>query len=109
MEKLVQKSVTFCDECEKESYTHNCLICGKGYCFECRTQHIIEFHHAVFFTGSKDGYYCNTCLNTSIPKEHRAKLAAYRTIAALRVEYSAWCEAFNIRATAAEAALKRID
>ncbi len=106
MKQMVEKQVTFCDGCKEEVYAYPCLVCGTEYCHECKKTHMTEFHHAVFFSGSEDGQYCNTCLSKPIPKEHQAKLAVYRKITALRAEHTAWSKDFRDRTKTAEAALK---
>jgi len=109
MKKTVEREVEFCDICEKEvAYASPCLICGKVLCYECKKTAATEFHHAVYFSGSGDGLYCNECLSKPIPEEHIAVLQAYKTIIALINEATSWGEGFQARSKEAETKLKQL-
>ena len=61
MKKTIKKEVTFCDNCEKETYVEPCLRCGVEHCWKCKEIESVEYGHAVYFQGSGDGYYCKAC------------------------------------------------
>jgi len=110
MKKTIQKQVDCCDACAKEdTYVYACKNCGTEHCYDCRETEGKEYSHAINFSGSGDGYYCNKCdtelTRTKADKSH----AAYRRIEALRNEAKAWGDDFRKRSDQAEAALKALD
>jgi len=109
MKKIVEKEVNICDVCGKEDYcSSKCLICGFEACYDCKKTTMTEFNHAVHFSGSNDGDYCNKCLSQPIPQKHEALLQAYRNIKVLRNESVAWNEDFKIRSEKAEARVEQL-
>lgn len=62
MDKTISKTVKFCDVCKEEAgFVHICLKCGMEHCWNCFKLRMIEYAHAVSFSGTGDGYYCKTC------------------------------------------------
>ena len=102
MEKEIMKKVVFCDNCGKEAtYSFRCVNCGKRYCSDCEQTCITEYQHGVFFSGSGDGYFCNSpdCI---IRPEIKPLLNAYQLIQSLREESNRWNADFRSRCDAAE-------
>lgn len=109
MKKTVEKEVEFCDFCGKEMpFSHECRICGKASCYECDEANLTTFNHAVNFSGSGDGTYCNKCLGKPIPKEHLPLLQAYHGILNLCAEAKAWHLDFDSRTKTAESRVKEL-
>ena len=66
-----------------------------------------EYEHAIHFSGTGDGYFCNKCDND--PPENVKELhQAYRRIQSLRNEEKEWHEHFRVRASVAEEELERL-
>lgn len=109
MKKQKTVSVSYCDECGKETYGDKCLKCGKDWCYYCGEKGLcIEYSHAVYFQGSGDGHYCATC-DAQLKRSGKDKLhSAYVAIAALQGEYQLWSAAFKKRTETAEQALKKL-
>ncbi len=109
MKKLIEKEVTLCDRCGKETYCEQCLGgCGIEHCWECRRERGVEYTHTVHFSGSDDGYYCTLC-NTKLSEQGSDDLHnAYLTIADLRREVKKWSADFETRSDKAEALLKQL-
>ena len=107
MKREVTIEQHFCDVCDKETSSHNaCDHCGKDFCYDCGSAELIEYKHAVHFSGSGDGHYCRAC-DVELTKSRNLKHAAYRKIAALRNEQAGWYEDFKARAVKAEEELKK--
>lgn len=110
MQKQVMKTVHVCDHCGSEECYGNdgCLGCGVEHCYECKKTEGRVYNHAVSFSGSGDGYYCNVCdaklTSDGTDKRHNA----YREIAALRTEAQIWGEDFQRRQKVAEKALSSL-
>lgn len=104
MKKEVIVLQSMCDFCGKQSY-QKCLGCGKDVCWECQKTEGIDFKHAVHFSGSGDGFYCQSCL--SDPKVIETPLLkAYKKIWSLRKESEIWWKEFDERTKAAEIKLQ---
>lgn len=64
MKKLIKRLTTFCDYCKGqiEDYREmECIKCGKHLCPKCQEKHSVTYRHAVYCSGSYDGYYCKKC------------------------------------------------
>lgn len=109
MEKEETTTRHFCDFCGQSSY-NKCLGCGKDICWRCGEEGILakKYPHAVHFSGSEDGVYCNECDRKLTDKPVNALHVAYRKIQALRDEYKGWYQAFDKKATEAEQQLKKL-
>ena len=108
MKKIIQKEVQFCDQCGKETYCGACLCCGIEHCYECREIHGVEYPHAIYFSGSGNGYYCKSC-NAKLAKQNSDVLYnAYLAIAVLRREAERWSLDFKARSDKAESNLKQL-
>lgn len=107
MKKQEMAEIQYCDVCGKKvGYVHACLGCGKEVCFDCRKSHMVEYPPGVYFSGA-DGYFCNEC-NSNPPGKVKIIHAAFKNIASLRVEETAWRVNFQKRCDAAEAYLKEL-
>ena len=106
MKRIIEKEVVFCDSCQKEAYTDTCLRCGVQHCYDCRKTKGVEYKHAVHFSGSGDGYYCNQCdgilYSTGDDKLH----SAYVKIKNLRKESELFYIDFDKRTKKAETILE---
>lgn len=106
-----QKMVTVdvCDTCGADSGYHSkCLICGNAACYECeRKGELIEYEHAVSFSGSGDGHYCKAC-NIAQMKNPSPLFRAFTKIQDLRAESKQFWEDFECRSRAAESNLKAL-
>lgn len=104
--KTVLKEIKVCDLCSSERDTfYKCTGCGKDICYACKEAVVVEYPHAVYFSGSMDGLYCPQCDDRlTLDPLH----IAYRKIAKLRREATAFNEDLRQRADAAESALKAI-
>lgn len=101
-------TVTVCDGCGKDcDYATKCLGCGKAFCYECRKIAGVEYTHAVYFSGSGDGFYCNPC-DARLSTNGNALHSAYRAIKRLRDEAKAWGADFDGRIKESEDRLKRL-
>ena len=108
MKKIIEKEVIFCDQCEKEKYVSKCLYCGVEHCFECAKSHGEEYPHAVYFSGSYDGYYCHSC-NSELTRSRADTLHnMYSEIKRLRAESVGWSLDFKARSNKAETKLKSL-
>ncbi len=108
--KIKEVEVKVCDFCDKdENAREECLSCGKHICYNCKKTAGRVFHHAVYFSGSGDGFFCNQCIAEK-PKNPKVEklLNAYLRIAALRTETELQCTALKERIDKAEAALKEL-
>ena len=108
MKKIIKKEVQICDACQKETYAETCLNCGVEHCWECRKEHGVEYTHALYFSGSGDGYYCNSCHNELSAKPTNKLFNAYSAIADLKQEGNKWQRDFKARSDKAEALLKEL-
>ena len=99
MKKTVKKEVSICDECGKQGCLHECMICGKDYCYECFKVIGIKFSHSVRCSGSGDGEYCAECVEKNSSDE---LIIAYQAIQSLRDECDAYYLQFDKRADAAK-------
>jgi len=108
MKRVIEKEVTICDKCNKETYVRKCLKCGVEHCWDCRQTEGVEYTHSVWSSGSGDGYYCNKC-DTELKKTHSDKLhSAYLTIEDLGIEYNSFIENYDKRAKTAESVIKEL-
>ena len=94
-----------CDFCETESAHSKCGECGKDICYDCKTTAAVEYPHAVYFNGSRDGLYCHDCdERLKYDPLHRA----YAKVTALRRELKGFHDDFTVRYKAAEAEIARL-
>ena len=106
MKKQVIEEQIFCDFCGRQSYAGNdCLKCKMNICWECQKTKAVKYSHAIYFSGSGDGLYCQTC-DAELEKRGDSLHRAYRKIRALIEESNRWNENFEQRKKLAEAELK---
>lgn len=86
----------------------SCDKCGIDHCYDCKQTLGVTYPHAVFFTGSEDGYYCNTCDRILTKDGKNARFQAYQLIGRLRLEHDRFDEDFKRRREQAELALKKL-
>jgi len=108
MKKTVLKEVDCCDVCGKDDYVTACMSCGVDHCYDCSKTEGKKYPHAVNFSGSGDGYYCNTCDHEMAISGGNPLHAAYQKIESLRDETKAWFVDFKKRADSAEEWLSAI-
>lgn len=105
MKKTVTREVECCDECGRElSYETSCMKCGAVYCYDHQKTLMVEFPHAVHFSGSGDGHYCKKCARELESAGTDPLFESYMKIAALRNESERFYTDFHRRAKQAEAA-----
>ena len=110
MKKPVQVEQSFCDVCGKQSSGYCvCNYCGKEFCYDCEKTEAVNYAHAVSFSGSGDGLYCNECDQKLTKSKEDKKHNAYRVIASLDAERAGWYADFKKRLDKAEEALKSMD
>lgn len=107
VKKIVQKEVSICDVCGKEAYVHTCLGCGMDFCWDCSKKDGITYEHAVYFSGTGDGFFCHKC-DANPPKKIEKLHQAYRRIRVLREEQEIWYSDFELRMREAESILADI-
>jgi hypothetical protein len=108
MKKKIEVEIDACDFCNDDDDTYEkCLGCGKHVCYDCQETVGVRMTHGVYFRGSDDGFYCNSCLNddkvVSTPLYR-----AYQKIAFLRTECENWNKGFKERMDSAEAELESL-
>lgn len=108
MKKTVMKEVDCCDVCGKDDYVTACMSCKIDHCYDCGQTHGKRYAHAVHFSGSGDGYYCNTCDNKMTASGGDLLHASYRKIESMRNEEKAWYADFRKRSDSAEERLSAI-
>lgn len=106
-EKLVKISV--CDFCgSEESVFDFCIVCKRDVCYKCNKNNVgKEFKHGVYFSGSGDGFFCNSCM-ANMPLEYQPLFNAYLEVKALRDQQEAWNEGFQKRSKEAEIRLGKL-
>lgn len=102
MEKQVTTTVACCDQCGSTAYRKCDGGCGKDLCTSDKCHRV--YQHAVYFSGSDDGNYCDECME----KPADARRLAYETIGRLRDEHTAFHDDFRLRMEAAEARVKQL-
>lgn len=109
MKRTISKEVVCCDKCYTEiGYSNPCMSCGAELCYECKKKHGVEYNHAVYFSGSGDGFYCNPC-DVKLTKSGKDKRHnAYLAVKSLRDELEAWSVNFKSRQLVAEDVVKRL-
>ena len=101
-------TVHVCHSCGADcDYPYVCGGCGQPFCFSCRDKGI-EYPHAVFFSGSDDGFYCKPCDRKLSRRSSDQVYLAYRKIGELRAEAKRWNEDFEKRTKAAQEELQRL-
>ncbi len=106
MKKKVTKELDVCDWCNTDEPVYNkCSICGKHACYDHKKEYMTEFPHAVCFSGTGDGTYCNECLLKHPPDELRL---AYLEIQRLREEQKQYYKDFERRSKLAEERVKEL-
>lgn len=108
MKKIIEKEVQICDHCRKETYCDTCLNCGVEHCWECRKTDGVEYTHAIYVSGSGDGYYCNSCNSELLQNHSNDVFNAYLVIADLKQEAKRWNRDFKTRSDKAETLLKKL-
>lgn len=110
MKRTVEKVVEICDFCQEQeawSVSYKCRSCGKVACYDCGKRVGTEFPHAVFFSGSDDGFYCVPCQTAPSPAS-APLLRAYREIQAIRAHFKAREVEDKTRIDAAEGEVRRL-
>ena len=102
MKKIIEKEVTICDCCKKENYLDKCLNCGVEHCHNCQKTQGVIFNHAVNFSGSDDGYYCNQCNGELSRSKQDPLYNAYNKIKMLRDEAKKFYSIFDKKRKIAE-------
>ena len=105
--KVIKKEVSFCDECGNEVYVQAGLGCGIEHCEKCRRRRGYEYKHAVPFSGTGDGYFCNKC-DKEPPEKVKELHQAYRRIQSLHNEEKKWHKTFEARVEVAESVLNAL-
>lgn len=107
MKKKITKEVSVCDKCGAEcDYATECVNCGMELCYKCSDKHGVDYAHAVYYTGSGDGFYCNPC-DVNLTKSRKdERHNAYTVIKSLKLELDAWGSDFKKRQEAAEQKVK---
>lgn len=101
--------VEICDFCKENEarYSAHCLRCNAIACYKCQETAGTEYQHAVYFSGSYDGWYCANCV-AALTARPEPLFEAYRQIARLRAEVEVWGEDFKKRSDAAEESLNKL-
>ena len=105
--KVIKTEVSFCDACGLEEHVRVCLGCGVEHCWDCRRKMGHLYRHAVHFSGTGDGYFCNKCDNNP-PEKVKELHQAYKGIQSLRNEELEWHKNFKVRVDAAEGELDKL-
>jgi len=95
-----------CDYCDGEPKQASflCHECGKAACYD-HKEHIHEYRHSVNCMGSGDMEICADC-DQKLTAQGDETLRKFKAIEALREESRAFYEAWQLRAKAAEEAVK---
>jgi hypothetical protein len=107
--KIREKEVIFCDFCNQEAahgLAIKCINCHKHACLNCNKESMTEYSHAVYFSGSDDGHYCNDCDSALTGKD--ALHNAYVEIQKLKEERKKLFDNFDNRSKIAEALIKKL-
>ena len=104
--KLVTTTKITCDICNTaEAYEWSqCLGCGRDLCYDCR----VTYQHAVSFSGSNDGYYCQACDLKFQAGGGDHLWAAYRRIQHIRAERKAFYERSETEGAAVEQTIREL-
>lgn len=112
MKKEKTIEVKVCDVCGDDNHVYEeCLCCEKNFCYDCAKTSGTDYPHAVYASGSGDGYFCHACKETilSTPNHKLYKLLmAYLAITCLRSEMDASYKNFEERSRELEAKLKSL-
>jgi len=109
MKKDIIETKIICDLClpdAVEAY-YKCRQCGEDMCYDCMKGNGVEYKEGVHFSGGFDGEYCVKCDRGLRGKDNKI-YNAYRKIADLRAEESAWHKEFDARRYKAEEELKAL-
>lgn len=107
MRKNKTVEIKVCDFCGSEdSVFDTCLGCRKDVCYNCAKKVGVDYSHAVHFSGSGDGYFCNKC-DQNPPKNMRKLHRLYKQIIELCLESKAFYEDFEKRSHKTEEELER--
>lgn len=108
MKRKITIDELVCDFCGKNKnvYDH-CLSCEKHICLDCSENVGEDFKHGVHFSGSGDGYFCNSCM-AKMPERFQPIFFAYLKIKQLRNEEGLWWKDFQNRSKEAETNLERL-
>ena len=100
--------LTSCDICGSTQCFNRCLECGVDHCFDCRKEHGVEYKHAVYSSGTGDGYYCLACDEQLTHDGNDSLHNAYLEIYSLRQEVEQNYLSFKDRSDKAESMLKKL-
>ena len=108
MKSEVTRTTTTCDFCNSTESTYEaCANCGLDICYDCKKTKGVEYKHAIYFSGSGDGFYCDRC-HSELTAEPNPLFIAYKKIQLLRLEMNSFSADFKVRQEEAEANLKRL-
>ena len=105
MKKMVEKELTFCDECDKGEYVYKCMGCGSEYCYDCRKLLLKEYNQSVYFTGGGNGYFCKDC-DIDPPVRIKKIHSLYKAVEMLKNEINGYYKEFEVRQKEAEEQLE---
>lgn len=100
----VKQTITTCDFCGSGGCFRKCLGCQKDVCYTCMDTKGTDYKHAVYFSGSGDGFYCHDCDG----KKPTPLLLAYREIRDLTRERQIFDADFSKRMKEAEALVESL-
>lgn len=104
MKKTITKEIESCDFCDsdQEAY-HECTNCGKNACYTCNEHNKLRMlKHAVNFSGSMDGAYCQDCYSELYESGSDELFNAYLELEKLTNEYQAFYGPWKAKANSAE-------
>jgi hypothetical protein len=108
MKKTKTIEIECCDICKGESLIQTCNSCGTMLCWDHREEYGVVYSHAVYFSGSGDGFYCKECDSKLLKSGKDKKHNAYRAVGALRTELKTWNSNFDLRKSKAEEHLQTL-
>ncbi len=101
------REVRCCDNCSKDNvFISACDNCGAEYCQTCKEGRLLDFQHAVYFSGSGDACYCIACVE-KLTAANDPRLKAYLAIQDLRAESEEAGRKFKARVAQVEADVQR--
>lgn len=90
MKKIIEKEVTFCDNCGKEAgLVLECVTCETELCFDCSDQLMVRLY--VGMDRGNTAYICKKCFDRpeTIAGIEREKYDHLMNVKAVRAEYEA--------------------
>lgn len=112
MKKQIKVEVACCDFCSEQNTYHQCQLCKKDICYNCKEKFAVVYHYSVHFQGSEDVIYCQECLGKMVAgtcsKREKDIYNAYNAIKLLKDEGSRYNEDYTKRAKLVEENLKNV-